>query len=113
VLENGNVLIFDNGVRRQWSRVVEVDPRSGRIVWEYRAPEATAFFTRSRGGAQRLPNGNTLITESNRGHAFEVTAGGEIVWDFFVPLLDEKGHRATLVRLYRYESAFVEPLLAR
>jgi hypothetical protein len=113
VLDDGNILIFDNGVRRKWSRVVELDPLSGEIVWEYRAPEPTDFYTASRGGAQRLPNRNTLITESNEGHAFEVNTDGEIVWEYFVPHLDHKGHRATIIRLYRYEAGFVEPLLAR
>ena len=111
LLDNGNVLIFDNGVRRAWSRVVEVDPKSGAIVWEYRAPTPQDFFTRSRGGVQRLPNGNTLITQSNDGRAFEVTPEGEIVWEFYVPHLDEKGHRATIIRLYHYDAAMVEPLL--
>jgi len=113
VLENGNLLIFDNGVRRRWSRAVEVDPASGAIVWEYRAPEPESFFTAARGAAQRLPNGNTLITQSNDGRAFEVTRDGEIVWEYHVPHLDAKGHRATMVRLYRYETARVESLLAR
>ena len=37
------------------------------------------------GTTKRLPNGNTLITESNNGRAFEVTPAGEIVWEFFNP----------------------------
>jgi hypothetical protein len=113
VLENGHLLIFDNGVRRRWSRAVEVDPASGAMVWEYRAEEPTDFFTAARGAAQRLPNGNTLLTQSNDGRAFEVTPDGEIVWEYFVPHLDAKGHRATIVRLYRYETELVESLLAR
>jgi hypothetical protein len=32
-----------------------------------------------------LPNGNTLITEDNRGHVFEITKTGEIVWEFYTP----------------------------
>jgi hypothetical protein len=112
LLPSGNILIFDNGVRRMWSRVIEIDPMNGEIVWQYRAIVPTDFFTRARGAAQRLPNGNTLITESNEGHAFEVTPEGEIVWEFFVPHLDRKGHRATIIRLYRYETDFVERLLA-
>ena len=38
VLEDGRILIFDNGLGREWSRIVEIDPLSGEIVWEYRAP---------------------------------------------------------------------------
>lgn len=83
LLPNGNLLIFDNGKYRGWSRVLEVDPASNEIVWEYRADPVESFFSESRGAAQRLPNGNTLITESTRGRVFEVTADGETVWEYF------------------------------
>ena len=53
-LANGNILIFDNGIRREWSRVIELDPLTGEIVWQYRAKEPADFFTRTRGAAQRL-----------------------------------------------------------
>ncbi len=113
VLDNGNILVFDNGVQRKWSRVIELDPLTREIVWEYRAPEPGDFYTKGRGSAQRLPNGNTLIAESNSGRAFEVTPDGEIVWDYRHPHLDEAGHRATIIRLYRYETELVEVLLGR
>ncbi len=111
VLDNGHVLVFDNGVRRGWSRVVEVDPTTNEIVWEYRAEEPADFFTHARGSAQRLPNGNTLIAESNSGRGFEVTPEGAIVWDFYQPHLDLQARRATIVRFYRYEAAAVDPWL--
>ena len=113
VLDDGHVLVFDNGVRRGWSRVVEVDPATNEIVWEYRAAEPADFFTHARGSAQRLPNGNTLIAESNSGRGFEVTPDGAIVWDFYQPHLDLTGRRATIIRFYRYEPSLVEPFLAR
>jgi hypothetical protein len=37
------------------------------------------------GTGQRLPNGNTLITESDNGRAFEVTKDKEIVWEYVSP----------------------------
>ncbi len=37
MLDSGRILVFDNGTRRSFSRVVEIDPSSGAIVWEYRA----------------------------------------------------------------------------
>lgn len=80
------VLIFDNGRSRKWSRAVEVDPATGAVVWEYRADPPESFFSASRGGVQRLPNGNTLVTESDAGRVFEVTPGGEIVWEMLAPL---------------------------
>ena len=113
VLENGNVLVFDNGNRRGWSRVIEVEPRTGKIVWEYAASPHEDFFTEARGGAQRLPNGNTLITESVRGRGFEVTRGGEIVWEYYVPKTAGREQRPVIIRLYRYETDVVEPLLKK
>ena len=103
LLANGNILVFDNGLGRRWSRVVEVDPLSRRIVWEYRAPEPTSFYTGTRGATQRLSNGNTLITESRAGRAFEVTRNGEIVWDYRNPNLTEKREPSVLVRARRIE----------
>jgi hypothetical protein len=85
VLPNGHILIFDNGLARRWSRAVEVDPASGEIVWEYRAATPADFFTVHRGAAQRLANGNTLLTDSNAGIVFEVTPAGETVWRFRNP----------------------------
>ncbi len=104
VLASGNLLIFDNGLgpHRQWSRVIELDPLTKEIVWEYSAPNRRDFFTLGRGSCQRLANGNTLIAESNAGRAFEVTAGGRIVWEFINPLRDAKQRPATIVRIRRY-----------
>ena len=110
VLDNGHVLVFDNGEERRWSRVLEIDPLTRRIVWEYAAEPPEEFYTLSRGGNQRLPNGNTLITQSGSGRAFEVTPEGEIVWEYLVPYYDDKGHRAVIVRLYRYEPELVEAM---
>jgi hypothetical protein len=90
VLENGNLLIFDNGMFRNYSRILELNPRTEKIVWKYEADPKGSFYTSIRGGNQRLPNGNTLITESNKGHVFEVNNDGEIVWEFWNPDFDKK-----------------------
>lgn len=110
-LASGNILVFDNGLGREWSRVVELDPLERRIVWEFTAPDREAFYSASRGGAQRLSNGNTLVTESDRGHAFEVTPGGSVVWEFWNPNRNEEGRRATIFRVRRYGSRAVAGLL--
>jgi outer membrane protein assembly factor BamB len=103
LLPNGNVLVFDNGLRRKWSRVVEVDPRTNEIEWSYQAPNPKEFYTSARGAAQRLPNGNTLITDSGAGRAFEVTSEGELVWDFVSPNRDADGERSVIVRTRRVQ----------
>jgi hypothetical protein len=111
VLPNGHILIFDNGVGRNRSRLVEVDPLRSKVVWSYDGSPDKTFYTRRRGSAQRLPNGNTLFAVSDRGYAREVTADGQIVWEYFSPHLVD-GKRATLIRIKRYPASMIEPLLA-
>ena len=56
------------------------------MVREYRSGSAEGLpFRAAQGGVQRLANGNTLITESMGGRAFEVTRDGKIVWEFVSP----------------------------
>ena len=112
MLENGNILIFDNGIARKYSRIIELDPVTKTIVWEYRTKFPEDFYSEARGSAQRLPNGNTLICESDLGRAFEVTPEGEIVWLWFNPATRE-GRRLTVYRMIRLPKEIVEPLLGR
>jgi hypothetical protein len=101
----GNILIFDNGGTtsyhkqlppRYYSRVLEFDPVTKKIVWEYSFPTAASpigwqlygdrfFFSSFISIAQRLPNGNTLITEGNKCRIFEVTKDLKIVWEYISP----------------------------
>ena len=96
MLPNGNVLVFDNNVFRkpsprplQGSRVVEIDPQKNKIVWKFDGGETGAEKARFKAditsGAQRLPNGNTLIIHGPLGYLFEVTPEKELVWDFINP----------------------------
>lgn len=85
-LADGRLLLFDNlGAGRDRSRVVELDPLSGEILWQYGGGPEVDFFSKTLGSAQRLPNGNTLITESENGRAFEITREGRTVWEFHNP----------------------------
>lgn len=113
VLENGNILIFDNGVLRKRSRVIELDPLRKEIVWQYEATEPERFFSVRKGSSQRLPNGNTLVANSHSGEAFEVTPQGEMVWRFLNPNANARGRRATIVRIHRYPEEFIRDLMRR
>jgi hypothetical protein len=99
LLDNGHILIFDNGIER--SRVIEIEPRPGRIVWSYAPPEG--FFSEFRGGQQRLPNGNTLITESDKGYVREVTRDGDVVWEFANPVVNAEKEREIIWRMTRVD----------
>ena len=114
MLSSGRMLVFDNGPFRGYSRVLEIDPLSGSILWSYGEEPRERFHSPYLSGAQRLPNGNTLICEGQSERLFEVTPNKEIVWDFHSPFvgqapqhLGKRIHRAT-----RYSPAQVEPLLA-
>jgi len=109
----GNILVFDNGgaagygllglpnCYRLWSRVVEFNPVTLDIVWEYKALNFLSMFLSS---AQRLPNGNTLITEGQGGYSgrvFEVNPDKEIVWEYYMPF------KIYLYRAYRIPPEWV------
>jgi len=114
LLDNGNILLFDNGSRRKYSRVIEMDPRSGEIVWEYKGVPPESFFSADRGSAQRLPNGNTLIADSAEGRIIEVTKNGDVVWEFYNPLIDkEENKRAMIYRMVRFTDPDRFPRLKR
>ncbi len=119
LLENGNILIFDNGTHRldhpvPHSRVIEVDPATKEIVWSYQEHYPFDFFSPYISAAQRLPNGNTLICEGSFGRIFEVTMEGEVVWEyinpyFVAPAFPEGAPPANRVfRAYRYPKKLVE-----
>lgn len=104
LLKNGNILAFDNGLYRipnpfpiYGSRVVEINPKENKVVWKFDGGEGVIdkvrFWAGIVGGAQRLENGNTLITDGVKGHIFEVTYDGKLVWDFINPYQTEMtGH---------------------
>lgn len=124
----GNLLVFDNGgwagygaptdfapdglkvVRRDHSRVLEIDPITLEVVWQYTPAEAgfavpldaNRFYSPFISSAQRLPNGNTLITEGSNGRIFEVTREHQLVWEYVSPYWSGGERNLNLVyRAYR------------
>jgi len=100
----GHMLIFNNGMRRTggaYSTVDEIVPpvdakghylstpgkafEPEKPVWSYVAPKRTDFFAGFISGAQRLPNGDTLICSGPNGTVFEVTPKAETVWKYVNP----------------------------
>lgn len=105
ILANGRMLLFDNfaGMRVGASRVLEIDPFTQAIAWRYGERAGQEIFSLSNGQVDRLPNGNTLIVESNAGRAIEVTPGGEKVWEYVNPFRtgEKQDLQATLPQLTR------------
>ena len=94
LLANGNILVFDNRGAGDHSRVLEFAPASHVIAWNHPDAASPAFYSEWCGAVQRLPNGNTLIVETDNGRAFEVTPDHRTVWEFVHPnQFEEKGVR--------------------
>lgn len=95
----GNLLVFDNQGEAGYppqpldvlpgSRVLEIDPVKKEIIWQYSAADSGrprwTFYSSFISSARRLPNGNTLIDEGMNGRFFQITARGEIVWEYVSP----------------------------
>jgi hypothetical protein len=124
----GNLLIFDNGGnagygaptsqspmgnrkdQREYSRVIEIDPITLEIVWEMNGRKLgysheSHFFSFNISCAQRLLNGNTLVTEGAEGRLLEVTPDFEIVWEYINP-----DARNSIYRAYRVPYDWVPQL---
>ena len=102
----GNILLFNNGNElpgydRHYSSVDEIVPpvdgyRYRRAddkayppeepEWTYAAETRSDFYSPFMSGAQRLPNGNTLIADAAAGTIFQAAPGGRVVWKYVVPL---------------------------
>jgi len=116
LLANGNIQLFANGLTNMIlplaSRVIELDPTTGETVWQYRAPQSWTFFSAIISGAQRLPNGNTLICEGVTGRIFEVTRACELVWEYvnprFIHVFPGDGPCNSVFRAYRYAADSAE-----
>ncbi len=95
LLKNGNMLLFDNNKGGEHSRVLEMDPMTLKVFWSYEGGKDGIFYSAECGVVQRLDNGNTLITESLNGRAFEVTPAKKIVWEYYNPY--RAGNEAQLI----------------
>jgi hypothetical protein len=83
--DRGTLLVFDNRSLGNRSRLVEVDPSSQAVVWEYVGSPDRPFNSEIGGSLYRLPNGNVFVVETIRGRAFELTRERDIVWEFDSP----------------------------
>ncbi|MEQ8699848.1 MAG: arylsulfotransferase family protein [Bauldia litoralis] len=112
IVEDGRILLFANNCGNdmlvpEHSRVLEIDPATKETVWVYKDRHSWTFHSSVASGANRLPNGNTLICETVWGRVFEVTREGEIVWDFVNPIFEtelpiSEGKGNWVFRAYRY-----------
>ncbi len=132
----GHLLVFNNGLGRNYSSVDEFAPpldaagdylfTPGQaygpdgLAWTYTAPNPYDLYSEAISGAQRQANGNTLICDGVHGVLLEVTSGGETVWKYVNPEintgimyqgdvspLDVRGHNYNAVfKVQRYAPDF-------
>ena len=132
----GNILVFDNGgfagygspnpgsptghnnALRDYSRILEFNPITLEVVWQYSYLDANVlpkmnnyyFYSPLISSAQRLANGNTMITEGSNGHVFELTPDHEIVWEYMSPYFGDDGRSNYIYRAYRVPYEWVPQL---
>lgn len=129
----GNIMVYDNGgyagygprnpgahygwsdARRDYSRVIEFNPETLEVVWEHSAKvmgmrNKYQFYSDYVSSAQRLPNGNTLITNGAVGQLQEVTPKNEIVWEYISPYYTQNGQYNLVYRAYRVPYDYVPQL---
>ena len=124
----GNITVFNNQAgqsRGDYSSVDEINPplvRNGtyritegkafepsKPAWSYVAEPPTDFYSSFISGAERLPNGNTLICSGAEGIFFEVTPEGKTVWEYHNPVtlppMGPEGPHSTF-RVVRYRLGY-------
>ncbi len=110
----GNLILFNNNYGNNESAVFEIVPPlqndgtyeifadnpfgPSEPVWMH----AGNFHTQMQGGAFRLPNGNTLITDCDDAHMFEITPNGQNVWSH-----EYGGGQVFIARAIKYELNFL------
>jgi formylglycine-generating enzyme required for sulfatase activity len=112
----GHILIHNNGINRPGGNSTSIDEIAPpvdsngnyartagaafgptNLYWTYAATPPTNFFGADIGGAERQPNGNTLITFGIRGTMFEVTTNGTVVWQYINPFTHSVLTQGTVV----------------
>ncbi|GEM_PF-923784 len=120
---SGHLLIFSNLIpgQSQKSRVVEIElpllpdgsyyREEGKefgpdgFVWSYESATPNDFYSSFISGAERLPNGNTLICSGGQGRILEVTPEKEVLWDYWDGGVGNT-QRVNIFRSYWYPSSF-------
>lgn len=111
-LANGRISIFDNrddqanGTILGGSRIVHLDPQTGQVETVFAGRDTEPFFTGILGKHQYLDNGNLLITEGEKGRVFEVTAKGDIVWEYVNTY--DSDHTAWVEQGHRYSYEYLQ-----
>ncbi|RNC83500.1 MAG: T9SS C-terminal target domain-containing protein [Winogradskyella sp.] len=110
VSDNGKIIVFNNGNGRtpSFSEVYVLNPpidspgvytQNATLAYGPSTPDYTYtdpvpgdFYSAIISGAQRLPNGNTLIMEGTKGRIFEINPSNTVLWEYFIPIDGTNGN---------------------
>lgn len=127
-LDNGNIMVFDNGMHpfkysTDFSRVIELNPVSQKVVWMYMGDSdgrlAVYFDSPVYSNVQKLVNENMIVTDGLYGTIMELAPNGELIWEYVNPYPLEDGiaepHSRSIFSAYKYDKEYpgVQVLSAR
>ena len=96
--------------------MIEINLATREVVWSYEETPSLALFSPIMSNAQRLWNGNTMITEGISGRLFEVTPQGEVVWEYVNPYFSgptARDQQNAVCRAYRYPQEHIARVMKR
>jgi hypothetical protein len=114
----GDIMVYNNGdgELRPYTTVLQFAPEMNadgsyvlnegeaygpaEMTWQYEPPAEEQFLSFFISGAQRLPNGNTLVNQGAGAKVREITSDGEIVWEY--EYKDQTDAPHMLFRAYRF-----------
>ena len=118
-LQNGNIMIFDNGMHpfkfsTDFSRVIELNPAQIRwsgCTWATQTIVWLSILTPRSTPTQQLVNKNLIITDGLSGTIFEIAPNGELLWEYVNPYPLEDGieepHSKPIYSAYKYDKEFL------
>ncbi|MCY0940172.1 arylsulfotransferase family protein [Streptomyces antarcticus] len=98
---DGTVLVFDNGQAHGRSRLLEIDPTTDQVVWQYTANPPQSMFCAMAGGCEELPGGTILISDAQGGRGIEITRDGRTTWAVRISTLKSPTARTSRAEFYR------------
>nr|WP_237501000.1 arylsulfotransferase family protein [Streptomyces sp. SID8381] len=98
---DGTVLVFDNGQAHGRSRVLQIDPATAQVVWQYLADPPESLFCPLADGCEELPDGTILISDAQGGRGIEITREGRITWAVRISTVKSPTARTSRAEFYR------------
>ena len=103
----GHLLCYDNGTYTSASRTVEIDPTTRKLVWQSSERGlGRKHYSNFVAGAERLPNGNTLVCDGANGRFFQVTAKNDAVWEYVNPYLTSPLYGGAVFKIHHYTASY-------